>query len=267
MDLLALGEQKYAEEHPLHHAATKDDATLFRRLLQKSELRADIDGDPGSGHDCLQTAIFNGNKEIAEALVTLPLSEFDWTRHPMAAHGAISYLASAATLGRFDIFKIMTDTGNVDIFEGDSLGKTQLHHVSDVPIGQTPFHPIDDEGAVKIARFILEQGAIQVDCEDNKGQTPLSLAAEHGKRGIVQVLLEVSRDPDSKDQDGNSPFYYAVRSGHGPIAELLANTGKVDCGVRARRRVIGAQTRSEDQHLRGTFCKFHLERALKACRI
>lgn len=78
--LLALGEQKYAEEHPLHHAATKDDATLFRRLLQKPELRADIDGDPGSGHDCLQTAIFNGNKEIAEALVTLPLSEFDWTR-------------------------------------------------------------------------------------------------------------------------------------------------------------------------------------------
>ncbi|EXM33428.1 hypothetical protein V3481_003859 [Fusarium oxysporum f. sp. vasinfectum] len=174
MDLLALGEQKYAEEHPLHYAATKDDATLFRRLLQKPELRADIDGDPGSGHDCLQTAILNGNKEIAEALVTLPLSEFDWTRHPMAAHGAISYLASAATLGRFDIFKIMADTGNVDIFEGESLGKTQLHHVSDVPIDQTPFHPIDDEGAVKIARFLLEQEAIQVDSEDNKEQTPLS---------------------------------------------------------------------------------------------
>jgi ankyrin repeat protein len=66
-------------ETPLFLAVSYGNNALFKRLLEKSEQRAKFK-DTDIGHDCLNCAIIQDNKEIVKALVELPLSEFDWIR-------------------------------------------------------------------------------------------------------------------------------------------------------------------------------------------
>ncbi|KAF4960924.1 hypothetical protein FGADI_574 [Fusarium gaditjirri] len=61
--------------------------------------------------------------------------------------------------------------------------------------------------------------------------------AETGKRDVVRALLRLDAvDPDSKDLEGNSPFYYAVVSGNDATAKILADSGRVDRNVEGKAK-------------------------------
>ncbi|KAL9572504.1 hypothetical protein ACKAV7_003337 [Fusarium commune] len=206
--------EKHQKEPPLFRAVSSGNNELFKRLLEQPEQRAQLK-DTDIGHDCLNCAIVQDNREIVKALVELPLSEFDWIHHPVASLKAIGHLHTAASLGRFDAFKIMADTGNVEIGGRDPYGKTPLHHASEV-------------GSKEIVEFLVGEG-VKPDETDGKGRTPLSYAAETGKNGILRVLLYVDGvGPDSKNLEGKSPFYYAIVSGNDVTADHLKFLGGGD---------------------------------------
>ncbi|KAM0313692.1 hypothetical protein ACHAPQ_011993 [Fusarium lateritium] len=207
----------YMREPPLSRASDAGNEVLFKQLLEKPENRQGI---KNAGHDYLNAAIIQDKPEIVRALVSLPLSEFNFLDHPLASHGAIGPLHTSATHGRFAIFKIIVDTGKVDITGRDPHGWTPLHHASDV-------------GSAEIVEFLLQHETVKADEKNLVGRTPLSFAAEEGMKNIVQILLRLDAvDPDSRDLEGHSPYYYAIRSSHDSVAKLLADTGRVDCGVK-----------------------------------
>ncbi|KAF4450406.1 Ankyrin repeat, PH and SEC7 domain containing protein secG [Fusarium austroafricanum] len=231
MDIFRAALSELLKEPPLFLAASDDDADRFQRLLQDPQNRTNL--NDMVGFDCLSTAIVQNNAQIARALVSLPLSEFDFRRHPQADLGAVPPLHHAATMSRFEIFKIMADSGNVDINGRDPHSWTPLIHASDA-------------GCTQIVEYLL-QHQVNPDGSDNKGRTPLSYAAEQGHRDVVQMLLRTNAvNPDSQDQDGNTPFYYAVRHGQGAIAKILIETGRVNREVEGKAK----EDRRADQ-LRG----------------
>lgn len=59
----------------------------------------------------------------------------------------------------------------------------------------------------------------------------------------VKLLRETSGvNVDSEDEDGRSPFYYAVSGGNASVAELLLNSNKINTNPRGLRG-IGALSR------------------------
>ncbi|KAF5237668.1 hypothetical protein FANTH_10695 [Fusarium anthophilum] len=213
--------EKHLNEPPLFRSV--GNTAVFQALLQQPEHRAQI-RDTDMGHDCLNRAIIQGNKESVKALVDLPLSEFDWTKHPVASLKAMGHLHTAARLCRFEVFKILADTGNVDIGRGDPFGMTPLHHAS-------------EKGSKAIVEYLLARG-VKPDEKDAKGRTPLSYAAEKGKSDVVEALLCAKGvDSDSKDLRGKSPFYYAVLSGKDETADIFRTLGGVDHSVEAKAKV------------------------------
>ena len=60
-----------------------------------------------------------------------------------------------------------------------------------------------------------------VNATDDKGRTPLILAASRGHAEICRLLLEAGADPTHVDQDGNDALRAAVAKDHHTIAEQL----------------------------------------------
>lgn len=67
--------EEMLKEPPLSLASSSGNEVLFKQLLEKPENRRDINN---AGHDYLNAAIVMDKPEIAKALVSLPLSEFDF---------------------------------------------------------------------------------------------------------------------------------------------------------------------------------------------
>ena len=76
-------------------------------------------------------------------------------------------------------------------------------------------------GAVESVRLHLRSGG-DVNATDEKGRSPLILAASRGHLDICQLLLEEGADPAIKDHEGNDALSVAVSRGQNEIAALLA---------------------------------------------
>ncbi|KAJ4117548.1 hypothetical protein NW768_010911 [Fusarium equiseti] len=164
-----------------------------------------------SGYDYMACAIQFGQVEIVRAMVSLPSWDLDYGDYR-------SYLKLASLHKKPAIFKIIADTGRVDITGRGDDRYTPLHHACQM-------------GCVQIVDYLLKEGAAP-DERDNFGRTPLCYAALEGSLEVTRRLLEVDRvNPDVLDDDGKSPFYWAVYRGHSAVAKILSDTGRVNNSV------------------------------------
>ena len=75
-------------------------------------------------------------------------------------------------------------------------------------------------GGLESVRFHL-RSAGDVHAADEKGRSPLILAASKGRLDVCRVLLEEGADPAIRDQDGNDAIVVARSRGHAEIAAFL----------------------------------------------
>jgi ankyrin repeat protein len=69
---------------------------------------------------------------------------------------------------------------------------------------------------------LLDTGKVDVNAKDNDGQTPLYWAVENGRKGIVKLLLDTDEaDVDAKDKCGRTPLYWAAENAHEGIDKFL----------------------------------------------
>lgn len=80
------------------------------------------------------------------------------------------------------------------------------------------------EPDVKRALELISRGAA-LDGRDEKGRTPLILAAWRGHEAIVQALVRAKAPLDKKDNLGNTALIFAAWQGHAEIVTLLLKAG------------------------------------------
>ncbi|KAM0355001.1 hypothetical protein ACHAPU_000848 [Fusarium lateritium] len=178
---------------------------LFKLLLEMPEHRVNI----FILHDCMEAAIVKDDKKIAEVLISLPLAEFDFRRNPIVHPGKSNYLHDAARRGSFEVFKVLANTGKVQLTERDRLGLTPLTYAI-------------DSGSVEIVDFLLRQATVTANEMDAHGLTPLTHAIESGSLVIVKLLLQHETvKVDEMDENGRIPLIHAIYSGFVEIVDFL----------------------------------------------
>ena len=83
------------------------------------------------------------------------------------------------------------------------------------------------EGQEVVVQWLLNNCA-ELNSENSRGRTPLSLAAANGHEEVVKLLL--SRDDvaaDSQDKDGRTPLSWAAETGHEEVVKLLLSRDDV----------------------------------------
>ncbi len=91
--------------------------------------------------------------------------------------------------------------------------------------GQTYLHVCARNGWESTARFLIERGAAVNVLDEKEGRTPLAVAVEHGRIGMVRLLLEHDADPGLADWSWTRPLAIAEEKGEDETAELIRECG------------------------------------------
>jgi ankyrin repeat protein len=75
----------------------------------------------------------------------------------------------------------------------------------------TRLHAAAAAGDVSAVKMLLSSSTTDTICAlDEFGQTPLVLAAEHGRAQVVELLLDNGADPNVPDSRGRSALHWAA---------------------------------------------------------
>ena len=86
--------------------------------------------------------------------------------------------------------------------------------------GVTPLHRAANASAEPEALLLLSYKA-DPDTLDNKGQSPLLIAASNGCFRLSRKLLQLGCKAEIKDQEGNTPLSLAAGNGHEEVVKLF----------------------------------------------
>ncbi|KAF5846987.1 hypothetical protein GGP41_003240 [Bipolaris sorokiniana] len=128
-------------------------------------------------------------------------------------------------------------------------------------LGQCPILIATENGHEEVVKILLSSAPSSVETKNMKGDTALSIAAQNGMPGIIELLLQEERlsaskpllenyfvdfarngasiaigiilqrklvDPDLQDESGRTPLSWAARNGHKEVVKQLLDTGRVD---------------------------------------
>ncbi|CAL5866963.1 uncharacterized protein PFLUO_LOCUS1175 [Penicillium psychrofluorescens] len=72
---------------------------------------------------------------------------------------------------------------------------------------------------------LLEANPDNLDIQNSRKQSPLSLAAYHGHEMMTKLLLDRGANIDIQDTEGEGPLHMAAKQGHATIVKLLLDKG------------------------------------------
>ncbi|KAK7917356.1 hypothetical protein PG985_010964 [Apiospora marii] len=101
---------------------------------------------------------------------------------------------------------------------------------------RTPLLMAVQHGKEGVVKVLLDTGKADLNARDNEGDTPLLVAARHGKEGIVKILLDIGKaDINACDKEGSTPLLVAARHGKEGLVRMMLDTGKADIDARDKR--------------------------------
>eukprot|EP00301_Raphidiophrys_heterophryoidea_P007556 c12910_g1_i2.p1 GENE.c12910_g1_i2~~c12910_g1_i2.p1 ORF type:complete len:1642 (+),score=461.47 c12910_g1_i2:343-5268(+) len=86
--------------------------------------------------------------------------------------------------------------------------------------GETALHTAAQRGSLSLLELLLDNNSNPT-IPDNNGTTPLHHAAARGSQNIVEKLLECGADPEAVDGHDQMPLHLAAYAGHTAVVSLL----------------------------------------------
>ncbi|KAF8471072.1 ankyrin repeat-containing domain protein [Kalaharituber pfeilii] len=230
--------------NPLQAAIQCDHVGVARLLLdQLPEVPAPAagehsPGDPRRGRTLVQAARVR-SADMVQLLLTHPRAFFDptakWYDNRDSTSTHWTALRYAAFEGNYDAFCALLEFARAGVKgspDSCDRGSALCHAASGGLIEHARWnHDAGKlskfDGHVRIIRHLLSQlpaGAVDPNCEDGSGETPLYKAAAAGPPVLARALLDAAHgriDPDKKTSRGDTPLCIAARLDHYEVVEML----------------------------------------------
>lgn len=147
----------------------------------------------------------------------------------LLAHG-VAYPAPGATTctdvwktqATYELEALVAKRSAADLNAEFELSGGFLKQYADVSAGLRAAVNADKQES---AKFLLEKGA-DPNLGDERGETPLMLAAEHDRPDLAQILISAGADLNRTDAAGQRAVGYAILSGDEALIRLLVPSGK-----------------------------------------
>lgn len=126
----------------------------------------------------------------------------------------------------YSIFEAVKN-GDLELVEKNIAAKVNVHAKNDK--GNTPLHIAAEKGHTEIARALMAVPGIDVNAKDDLDYTPLHLAAIYKHTELAKALIAAPGiDVNAEDFQGTTPLHIAANKGHTELARALMATPGID---------------------------------------
>ena len=187
-------------ETPLHRSVRENDVESIKVLLK---YHVNLDVQDSRGLSALWVAArYNGVNAATLLLNGGAAVDLDDSQGQTPLHAALCY-------EQYEAADVLLEKGaNIESKTHDE--KTILSRIIRQGLADT----------ARAATWLIKAGA-KVDAANAQLQTPLAIAAEDGRLGIVDLLLEAGASLDSTCSKHRTPLSYAAGSGQYAVTKLL----------------------------------------------
>ncbi|XP_026439867.1 26S proteasome non-ATPase regulatory subunit 10-like isoform X2 [Papaver somniferum] len=91
--------------------------------------------------------------------------------------------------------------------------------------GRRAIHHVAAGGNVQVLKYLIEEIKLDIEVEDNSGETLLNWATIEGRLAAVEYLLQMGANPEVPNDLDCSPLHHAAMRGHTEIIPLLLSKG------------------------------------------
>ena len=234
---------------PLHLAALNGHFKLVQVFVSKHEMDPLLcTSDLDQGITPLQCACINGNLAVVkflteEAQKYEPIIDFI----NVTTSTGDTLLHSAALSGCLEVTEFLVESCNMKPNPANDNGVTPFHiavHAGNIKLvifymsckdinitqsvestGQNALHIAATQCHTDVVKHLIVNSKIDPTAPDLLGCTPLHYAALCGSLEIVEFLLDIAKGIDLLkvvDNEDQTVFHFAVRSGNLPLVKLLA---------------------------------------------
>jgi ankyrin repeat protein len=191
-----------AADTPLVQAVKNGDVVTVRALLKQ---KADVNAAGSDGSTALEWAVHRDDLNSATLLL-----------------GAG---ASVDAVNRYGVTALSLACTNANAKMIELLLKAGANPNTASPDGETPLMAAARTGNATAVKLLVGHGAQVAAKETWREQDALMWAAAEGHTSVVQALLEMKAEVNSKSKQGYSPLMFAVRQGYLDIVEMLVARG------------------------------------------
>jgi cytohesin len=183
---------------PLDHATWSDHQDVVKLLIDKG---TNISKDD----NLLYWSCMYGYRDLAELLIKkgADVNSKAWPNAP-----SLEAVWNTPSSKQLDILKLLLDNG-ANPNAKDRWGWSLLHYT---------YTDVD------LTRLLLDKGANPNAIENEDGLMPLHLAADKGRKAVVELLISRGADVNAKDYSGRTPLSYAEDLGSNDMSGRPRNT-------------------------------------------
>ncbi|KAB8290900.1 hypothetical protein EYC80_008536 [Monilinia laxa] len=198
----------------------------YRSIVQLLfDREADINAQGGRYGNALQAAALRGHRSILQLLIIVETKLY--FLHPNFLQINLFQTQNISTKVQFllDLGQGIKDFHN----NVESGNKTAIVSAldngmkTDVPGGDHIYalHTSATRGNLSIVSLLIERSSSELNFKDQRGRTPLWLAARKGYVEIVEYLLKHKADPSISDNDGKTPLMIGLQEKQNLVVEVI----------------------------------------------
>ncbi len=210
---------------PIHLAAKNGHMDAVEYLLG---LGASVDVRDAHGRSPLYWAVLQGHEGIGRRLLDVePVIEGDNNNTtPLHLAAAYNFTSIAELLLEHGAdIQAANRGGHTPVDYALSLGRSGMAEFLEehAGLGIPTVHRLIRDGDLQSVQRHLRRYPRDLEITDNRGRTPLHVAAEEGAADIAALLLELGADPDSTDENLARPLHKAAERNHVEVAAHLVH--------------------------------------------
>jgi ankyrin repeat protein len=233
----------------LYFAAMIGNRMCVHSLLTQHSIQPHITDD--HGRTALSWAAEMGHTDVTSLLLSIRLDEaFYLGLKDNTGRTPLSWATTFRPGGKISISEDHRNCGVLKLLlefaENDSANKPILDsdHQDRSALSFAVVNTWTDNDVLsKAVRLLLRSDSSQLDSMDQEGRTILSRAAECGRRGVMEQLLQCEGlNLNAKDRDGRTPLSVAAANGRCTMVEMILARSGVDSTM------IDLNLEDEQQH-------------------
>ncbi|XP_048247108.1 ankyrin repeat domain-containing protein 50-like isoform X1 [Haliotis rufescens] len=218
----------------LHDACNRGNLSQVKSILSQGSV--DIDRRGTDGRTAVMLAAHWGNSAIFNVIIEKKpdVSKFDKLGN--------SILHLACLGGDMKIVKYVLSQNMADINSKNQNGETPVmlaalqgqkqlllfllgQHADMSPLdnaGNNILHLACCGGNIEVVNYVLLQNIVHIDSRGREGKTPAMMAAEKGRKSVLDLLKSNGADLSLKDNFSNDVYQLARRNGHEELISKAA---------------------------------------------